>query len=108
MRRWFASLAVYAGVFLLPMLMMAGCGRGGPKAGETVTPVLAGPLSWQAGQTQAGLLVRLEARAANGAARLLAFDGIPTQVNPLATLRFEDASGTPLDPPVVITLDHRC
>jgi hypothetical protein len=85
-------------------LALAGCGGGGPKAGETVTPVLDGPSSWTAGEEEE-LAVRLRADGPEGK-RNLGFGGIPSSSNPRATVTFFD--GETALAPVEVSLSHRC
>ncbi len=60
---------------------------GGPQSGETVQPVLGNP-AWRAGTTQE-FAIRLEAvNRETGQGRLLAFAGIPTNSNPVASIAF--------------------
>ncbi len=94
---------------LLALLGLSGCARPAdpPRAGETVTPQLSEAIQWKAGKP-ASLGVRLRARSADSAApRLLDFNGIPTNVNPVADVIFFDASGKELAP-AHVELSHRC
>jgi hypothetical protein len=94
---------------LLALLALSGCARpvDPPQLGETVTPQLSQAIQWKAGKP-ANLGVRLQARSADGAApRLLDFNGIPPNVNPIAAVTFYDAAGKELSP-VAVELSHRC
>ncbi len=93
---------------VLAVLAVSGCGNRAepPHAGDVVTPKLSSPLKWTAGQKGA-ISVRLEAAANGSAPRALDFNGIPSNVNPVATVTFQDASGKELAPQRV-ELSHRC
>jgi hypothetical protein len=77
-----------------------------PRRGETVLPRLSGDVRWAAGQP-GQLSVRLVARSPDGSGpRSLAFDGIPEDANPVATVTFFE--GERALAPVTMTIDHRC
>jgi hypothetical protein len=91
-------------VGLASLLVVIGCG--GVQEGDTITPVLEGPATWQAGQPNA-LKVRLRSSSSDGArARDLGFGGIPADANPKATITFYE--GDTAQTPVTVMLDHRC
>jgi hypothetical protein len=94
---------------LLALLGLSGCAKPAdpPQAGETVKPQLSEALKWKAGKP-AKIGVRLQAQSADSSApRLLDFNGIPNNVNPVADITFFDAAGKELSP-AHVELSHRC
>jgi hypothetical protein len=85
---------------------LAGCGSSSvapPQPGDTVTPVLGGPVNWKAG-SNGDLTVRLQAKGTNGSMRALGFNGIET--NPVAQIVFFEGSNELNS--VQVPLSHRC
>jgi hypothetical protein len=81
-------------------------GGGQPRAGDTVIPVLAGPVDWTAGQG-GEIRVRLEARNKDGSStRPLGFEGVPSKADPV--LRIVFFQGSLAQSPIEIKLSHRC
>jgi hypothetical protein len=106
MRSWTYRLTT---VGLLGLFALSGCARPAdpPQAGETVKPQLSEALKWKSGKP-AKIGVRLQAQSADSAApRLLDFNGIPNNVNPVADITFLDAAGKELSP-AHVELSHRC
>ncbi len=91
------------GVVVVAFLFRATSGFDGPRAGDTVTPVLSQPVAWTAGEA-ADLYVRLQAEGADGAKRPLGFGGI--RRDPLATVVFYEGDDKVNSQEV--RLSHRC
>src|SRR5438094_6320173 len=103
MKRFLATIAV---VLLVLLALTSLSGHRGPRDGDTITPVLARRHVWLAGSANE-LTVRLRAANQDGSApRPLDFAGIPSTVNPRATVTF--FHGEQALAPVTVTLDHRC
>jgi hypothetical protein len=105
MRPWKPVLVV-VGLVILLGFFSNGRQNGRPRAGETVTPNLEGPVRWTAG-TMGELGVRLVARAADAKrARVLDFSAVPWRVNPVANIAFY-CGDQPLRS-LEVALSHRC
>src|SRR5262245_1224676 len=95
---------------LLLFAAFLGCGSSSrPQAGDVVSPQIAnaigGQVLWFAGHP-ASIQVRLEATTGNAAPRLLDFSGVPTDRDPLATVKFFD--GDTQIASQEVRLSHRC
>src|SRR5689334_5484709 len=76
------------------------------RDGDTISPVLASPTVWYAGGPN-DLKVRLRAVNKDGSGpRALDFNSVPYSVNPRATITFY--KGEAPEPPLTVTLHHRC
>jgi hypothetical protein len=105
MRQWMQALGI-AGLVILFGLFSCRQPGGQPRAGETVTPRLQGPVHWTAGAT-GQLGVRLYAEGGDpDRARLLDFSAIPSRVNPVANIAFYGGD-QPLSS-LEVALSHRC
>jgi hypothetical protein len=105
MRRTLLTLAT-AGVALLTGLTACNWRGGPPREGEHVTPHLDDGLSWTAGRP-GQIAVRLVAHGKDGSGpRPLGFGGLPADAHPVARVTFY--KGEQAQPPVEVTLDHRC
>jgi hypothetical protein len=103
MQHWLSGLLIVG--LLLTIVLFRGF-IGGPRAGETVYPVLSAPSAWPAGGTIV-LGARLHARHLDSSKeRALDFQGIPSESNPQASVTFFDGE-QPLET-VEVSLSHRC
>lgn len=87
------------------LALLAGCASPAapPRAGDTVTPVLATAARWQAGSAPE-ISARLQAKGKEGASRQLGFDGIAR--DPVVrVVFFEDSTELGASQ---VTLSHRC
>src|SRR5205823_12628257 len=99
--------ALWAAGFVLVLgVIMNGRQQGRPRAGETVTPRLEGPVHWTAG-TSGDLGIRLYAQGPDAKrGRLLGFGALPWGVDPMAQIVFYE--GSEFLRSVDVALSHRC